>query len=149
MTGASEPTAADEGSAEGPDPADGTAGADSPYADRVHALASDARVAREKTTVRDDPDPDPRAALECARDGLGPVVAVYIEAHTGGRRTRFSGEELALLHRATSDWLTCYAREHGVDHAADATVREAAELLLDTHDVTDVAQLLTGVPERD
>lgn len=118
----------------------------SPYVHRVRDLADEAREARRTTDVGEEPDPE--AALEHARDGLGPVVALYVEAHTGGRRTRFSGEELSLLHRATGDWLTCYARAHGVDHDAEVTVREAAEALLDTHDVTDVARVLTGVPGR-
>lgn len=47
-----------------------------------------------------------------------------------------------------NDWLTMYARCYGVDLDADFTVREAAEVLLRTHDVVDTAQLLTCVPER-
>lgn len=56
--------------------------------------------------------------------------------------------EFELLHRAMNDWLTMYARCYGVDLDADFTVREAAEVLLRTHDVVDTAQLLTCVPER-
>jgi hypothetical protein len=84
------------------------------------------------------------AALVAARDGLGPVVGVYVEARTADEPVRFSGRELDRLHAATSDWLAVYARCRGVDADPDATVREAAELLIDTHDITDVAALLTG-----
>ena len=38
--------------------------------------------------------------------------------------------------------------EAGVDIDAGFTVRTAAELLLETRNVRDVAQLLTDVPER-
>lgn len=88
-------------------------------------------------------DPD-EAALVAARDGLGPVVGAYVEARTAGEPVRLSERELDRLHAATSDWLAVYARCRGVDADPDATVREAAELLIDTHDVTDVAALLTG-----
>lgn len=84
------------------------------------------------------------AALVAARDGLGPVVGAYVEARAADEPVRFSGRELDRLHDATSDWLAVYARCRGVDADPDATVREAAELLVDTHDVTDVAALLTG-----
>lgn len=89
------------------------------------------------------------AALVAARDGLGPVVSVYVEARTADEPVRFSQRELDRLHAATSDWLAVYARCRGVDADPDATVREAAELLVDTHDVTDVAALLTGTHRGD
>ncbi|GAB7091019.1 hypothetical protein JCM18237_12900 [Halorubrum luteum] len=85
------------------------------------------------------------AALVAARDGLGPVVALYVEARTGDDWVRFSETEMQRLHQATSDWLAVYARCHGVTLDPDVTVREAAEALIDTHDITDVAALLTGL----
>jgi len=85
--------------------------------------------------------------LAAARDGLGPVVGLYVEARAAERGVRLSAAELDLLHRATNDWLAVYAARHGVAVDPDATVRAAAELLLDTHDITEVAALLTGVPE--
>ena len=89
-------------------------------------------------------DPE-EAALVAARDGLGPVVALYVEARTGDDWVRFSEADMARLHRATNDWLAVFARCRGVDVDPDVTVREAAEVLIDTHDITDVAALLTGV----
>lgn len=125
-------------------------GDDSPppsrYAERIERLAADARTAREAWTDDDaSAEPDEGRALEAARDGLGPVVACYVEARTGDDPPRFSAREHRLLRRATQDWLECFARCHGVAHESDATVRGAAELLLETRNVVTVAELLTGV----
>lgn len=140
--------------------------------DRIADLASDASDARERLVEsaeaairpdRTDDDAAPfggadtvriagteviereEAALVAARDGLGPVVALYVEARTGDDWVRFSETEMERLHRATNDWLAVYARCRGVDIDPDVTVREAAEVLIDTHDITDVAALLTGL----
>ena len=51
--------------------------------------------------------------------------------------------------RALNDWLELYARCHGRSIDAEFTVREVAELLVETHDLADTAQLLTGVPARE
>lgn len=117
------------------------------YADRIERLAREARAARREWADGDAPDPDEQRALEAARDGLGPVVACYVEARTSDDPPRFSAREHRLLRQATRDWLECFARCHGVAHDSDATVRTAAELLLETHDVVAVAELLTDVPE--
>lgn len=130
------------GDAEPPPDADGPP--PSRYVERIERLARDARAARRKW-ADDDPEPDDQRALEAARDGLGPVVACYVEARTSDDPPRFSAREHRLLRRATRDWLECFARCHGVAHDSDATVRTAAELLLETHDVVAVAELLTGV----
>lgn len=136
--GAAEPPPDGE---EGPPP--------SRYAERIEELAREARTAREAWADEElDSDPDEERALEAARDGLGPVVACYVEARTSDDPPRFSAREHRLLRRATRDWLECFTRCHGVAHDADATVRTAAELLLETHDIVAVAQLLTGVPDQ-
>lgn len=116
------------------------------YAERIERLAREAREARESWDG-DLATPDEQHALEAARDGLGPVVACYVEARTSDDPPRFSAREHRLLRRATRDWLELFARHHGVAHDSDATVRAAAELLLETHDIVAVAELLTGVPE--
>lgn len=136
----------------------------SDYADRIDELATAAREARKRLVDgeerelpiaggpresvniagREAGDPE-TAALIAARDGLGPVVGIYVEARAGSEQVRFSASELSRLHEATSDWLAVYAGCHGIHADPDVTVREAAELLVDTHDVTDVAALLTGV----
>jgi len=83
------------------------------------------------------------------REGLGPVVAIYCQARTGGGPpVAFSDVEFTLLQRAMNDWLELYTRCYGVKLDAQFTVREAAELLVRTHNVRDVAQELTKVPAR-
>lgn len=135
-------------------------GGSSAYADRIASLATEAaavRAAFDPAPIREGgtvelagtpvTEPD-EAALVAARDGLGPVVGLYVEARTAAEPVRFSASEMRRLHAATSDWLAVYARCHGADADPDVTVREAAEVLVDTHDVTDVAALLTGLHRR-
>jgi hypothetical protein len=120
---------------------------DSEYAQRIDRLATEARREREAFEPPADP-PDEDRAMEYLREGLGPVVMVYVDAHGGGGWTEFSQSELDSLHAATNDYLELYAACHGVDIEAEFTVREAAEVLIETHNVRDVAQLLTQVPDR-
>lgn len=128
----------------------------SEYEPRIRRLAAEARSARERALGDDSPAEAPKAtddtpkecATEAARDGLGPVVGLYVEARTGGEDVRLSAAELSLLHRATNDWLAVYAACYGVAFDPDYTVREAAQLLVDTHDVRETAALLTQLPER-
>ncbi|WP_410767268.1 hypothetical protein [Haloferax sp. DFSO60] len=121
------------------------------FGERVRTLAEEARKARESF----EPPPDEAdtatiesQALAYARDGVGPVVALYIEARTGGRMVAFTQEEFRLLQRALNDWLSLYVRCYGVEFDPEFTVREAAEILLRTHSALDTAQLLTCVPPR-
>ena len=113
---------------------------------RIDDLAAEARREREAFDSPDEPPAEERALRYC-RDGLGPVLAAYVEARTG-EWARLSRTEMRLLDRATNDWLALYARCHGVEMDPDFAVREAAELLVKTHDARDVAALLTCVPER-
>jgi hypothetical protein len=117
------------------------------YYSRIADLADEARHERETFEPPDGVDEE--RALRYARDGLGDVVALYIEARTAEWDVEFSARELELLHRATNDYLSLWARCHGVAFDTDATVREAAELVLKTHNIVDTAQLMTKVPERD
>lgn len=80
------------------------------------------------------------------REGFGPTVSLYVECRTGGRAVRFDEDEFAELQRAMNEWLELYAACYGREIDADHTVRTAAEALLDTENVHDVARLLTGVP---
>lgn len=125
------------------------------YGPRIAALAR--RAERERASLeserRRNPDADGAPgkfdrATRYLREGAGEAIAVYVDGRTGGRRVPFSEAELAALERAMNDWLECYALRYGVVLDADFTVREAAELLLETHNVHDVGQLLTGVPAR-
>jgi len=115
------------------------------YADRIDRLADAAASAR----AADGPDPpDEGRAMELCREGLGPTVALYCEARTGESMVRFSEREFDRLQQALDDWLVAYAACYGVDIDADYTIRKAAELLVETHNIRDVAQLLTDVPDR-
>ena len=91
----------------------------------------------------------PDDAATYLREGAGRAIWLYVEARTGGRMVPFSPPELAALENAMNCWLECYTRCYGVDLEAEFSVREAAELLVQTRNVDDVGQLLTGVPSRD
>ena len=133
------------------------------YGPRIAALARRAereRAALESASVDADDGSDDDAtdahsdgpaaekATRYLREGAGEAISVYVDGRTGGRRVPFSAAELEALEGAMNDWLECYALCHGVSLEASFTVREAAELLLETRNVHDVGQLLTGVPQR-
>jgi AcrR family transcriptional regulator len=119
----------------------------SAFRDRIGSLADRARADREAFDPPADP-PDEERALAYVRDGVGDVVACYVDARTGDL-VALDREEMALLERALNDWLELYARCYGRRIEAAFTVREVAELVVDTRDVVDAAQLLTGVPPRE
>lgn len=120
----------------------------SEYGPRIAALAR--RSERDLSRLEAEPAAfGPDDADQFLVDGVGDAVGIYVEGRTGGELARFSGAEFEALEGALNDWLTCYARCHGVDTTVDATVREAAALLLETGNVIDVGQLLTGVPSSD
>ena len=114
---------------------------------RIAELSRRARRDREQFEPPADP-PDEERALGYLLDGVAEAVGVYVAARTG-EFVRFDDEEFADLERAMNDWLELYAACYGVDLEADFTVREAAELLVDTHSIRETALLLTGVPDRD
>lgn len=86
-----------------------------------------------------------RPSLEYARDGVGRAVGLYVLLRTGGRSYRFSPEEFEELEGAMNEWLELYATSHGINLESDASIRTAAELLLETDDIVAVANQLTGV----
>ncbi len=115
--------------------------------DRIKELST--RATREYSSFEPPSDPpDEERAIEYLVDGVGDAVAIYIEARTG-ELVRFTDSEFILLERALNDWLELYAACYGVDIDASFTVREAAELVIKTHNLRDAALLLTNVPERD
>lgn len=92
--------------------------------------------------------PAEQEAMQYLRQGAGPAIALFVEARTGGLMVRFPPEKYHALEGAMNDWLSLYAGCYGVDLSPEYALREAAELLVDTHNIKDVAQVLTGVPER-
>jgi len=106
---------------------------------------------RRAEQVADDFDPDPpdeSRANELLRTGVGPTVALYCQARTGDSWHRFDDEEFERLEATLDRWLALYGACYGVALDGSYPVRTAAELLVDTHDIADVATVLTGVPER-
>lgn len=117
----------------------------SELADRVERVTQGSEAAREAVEPAETTDPD--AALDALRDGLWPVLSVYIDA----RRTnvRLTPAEQAALDEALNDWLAVYAAHYGYVVDPDVPVREAAEAFLDTHNIQQTAAVLTGVPKRE
>ncbi|MDF9744242.1 hypothetical protein [Natrinema salsiterrestre] len=122
------------------------------YGPRIAALAR--RAERERAALGtagrgDDETSVPVTSDEAdayLRDGAGQAVGLYVDARTGGRMVPLTDAEFGALEDAMNRWLECYAICHGVDLEAEFTVREAAELLLETRNIVDTARLLTRVP---
>lgn len=113
-------------------------------ANRIDALAD--RASRDRAAFEPPRDlPDRDRADRYLREGVAPAVAVYVDGRTG-EWTRFDPDAFARLERAMNDWLECYAGCYGVELEAAFTLRTAAEALLDTHDIRDVARVLTAIP---
>lgn len=110
---------------------------------RIEALAQRAHEERERFDPPEEPD---ERALVYLTEGLWPVLEVYIEARSNG--DGLSRAEHDALEDALNEWLELYALCYGVGIDAEFSVREAAELFVETHDVRDTAQLLTHVPAR-
>lgn len=85
-------------------------------------------------------------AMTYLRTGAGPAVSLYVEARTGGNMVHFPPDQYHALEGSMNDWLELYAACYGVDIDADFVIRTAAEALLDTENIHDVARVLTGVP---
>lgn len=117
------------------------------YPERIRALAD--RAAADVAAFEAPADPPAEAtAMEYLREGVGPAVALYVEARTGPGQVPFTEADLSALRGAMNDWLGLYCRCYDTEFDPEFTVREAAELLVETHNVRDVAQLLTDVPAR-
>jgi len=116
-------------------------------ANRIETLAEQA--ARDREHFEQPADlPDEDRAMGYLRDGVGPAVMVYVDARNGEWH-RFEPAEFDRLEGAMNTWLELYAACYGVDIEAEFTIRKAAEALIETHNVHDVAQVLTHVPAKD
>ncbi|GAB3689649.1 hypothetical protein GCM10028857_25230 [Salinarchaeum chitinilyticum] len=110
---------------------------------RVDDLHEIAAAAREAFEVPEDPE---LRAMAYCRHGLWPVLAVYVDRR--GAHAQLGQPHHDRLETALNTWLELYALSYGEAVSVDFSVREAAELFVSTHNVRDVAQLLTDVPER-
>ena len=117
---------------------------DPALARRIDELAASARADRAAFTPPEEP-PDEERAMAFLREGFGPAVWCYVDARTDGL-DYIDPEAFDALERAVNTWLGLYAGCYGHDVDADVTVRTAAELLLETHNVADAARALTHVP---
>lgn len=114
--------------------------------ERIRDLAD--RAARDRQAF--EPPGDPPAeerAMDYLREGAGPAVWLYVEARVDGF-VHLDAEEFDALEGAMNDWFELYARCHGRSIDAEFPIRQAAEALLETHNIADVARILTQVPER-
>jgi hypothetical protein len=116
-------------------------------AERIDALTARARRERDSLTVDPGDLPAEERAMQYLRNGFGPTVWCYVDARTGSKEL-LTESQMVLLDRGTNDWLAVYARCHGTEVDLDVSVRSAAEVLIETHNVRDTAQLLTDVPPR-
>lgn len=122
----------------------GDAVANDPHGARVRRLHR--RLERDRSAF--DPPADPPAeseALRYLREGVGQAVLVYVDAHVEGH-DRFTSETFDALEETMNGYLELYAACYGRSIDASCSIRTAAELLIETRDITDVAVLLTRVP---
>ena len=118
----------------------------STYGPRIAAL--ERRADRDQERFERESPSTAEAEKRYLREGAGQAIWLYIEGRTGGRLVPFSEDEYGALEGAMNTWLELYARGCGADLEATFTLREAAELLLETRNIHDVAGLLTGVSRR-
>jgi len=116
--------------------------------DRVAELADRVREEREAFDPPGNSDDADECAKRCCREGVGPTILVYVEGRAGDELVAFDEGAFARLERTLNEWLALYARCYGVDADPDVTIREAAEVFVDTHSARHTAEILTGVPER-
>ena len=117
------------------------------FGDRIEELAEQATAKREGFEPPASP-PDEDRAMTYLREGFGPAVSLFVEARTGGMMVQFPPNEYHTLEGTMNAYLDMYAACYGVDLEGEYALREAAQLLVDTHNVRDVARILTGVPAR-
>lgn len=89
------------------------------------------------------------AAMECLMKGFGPSIAIYIEARLKGNLIPITPEQFLKLESIMNGWLELYTEYLGEKVEANFSIREAAVLFLETHDIQDVAEILTRVPKVD
>lgn len=114
---------------------------------RIEELADELTATRAAFEPPADPPAEERA-MRYLREGVGPTVSLFVEARTGDQMVYFPPNEYHTLEGTMNAYLDLYAACYGVDLAGEYQLREAAQLLVDTHNIKDVAQILTGVPER-
>lgn len=111
----------------------------------IDALA--ARAAADRADFDQDRC-DHEQAMAFLREGAGQAIWIYIDGRTGDRLTPFSEADVRTLERAMNTWFELWARCEGVEVEANFSIRSAAEVLLETHNIRETASLLTTIPIR-
>ena len=88
------------------------------------------------------------SALDCLMIGFGPAIAMYIEARIKGKLIPITPEQFERIESVMNGWLEIYAKYYGEDIEANFSIREASLLFLETHDIQDVAEMLTKIPKK-
>ena len=122
-------------------------GTEDTFYQRIDNLADQAETDVASFEPPADP-PDEERAMNYLQEGAGPAVSLYVEARTGGVMVHFPPDEYHALEGAMNAYLDLYAACYGATIDGEFTIRQAAELLVDTHNIKDVAQILTGIPSR-
>lgn len=118
----------------------------SEHRDRIERLAERARQ-EHRAFEPPETTPAPERAQRYLREGVGELLAVYIDGRTGRGFAAFSEREWDLLHRALDDWLQLYARCYGRTLERGFQIRTLAELVVDTHNLYDAVTMATKVPD--
>jgi len=116
------------------------------FTERIWQLSERAEREVQAFDLPADP-PDEEQAMDYLREGAGPAISLFVEARTGQHMIRFPPDAYRALEAAMNDWLELYAACYGVEMEADFALRKAAELLIDTRNIKDVAEVLTKVPD--
>lgn len=85
---------------------------------------------------------------EYLKNGVGPAILLYIEARSKNEIIPITPKQFQDIENSMNGWLGLYARCHGEEIEISVSLREAAVLFIETHNIFDVAQILTRIPER-
>ncbi|MFB6254165.1 MAG: hypothetical protein ABEI06_06120 [Halobacteriaceae archaeon] len=113
---------------------------------RIHTLSS---KAEDRLSEFSTPDnlPDEQRALGFLTEGVGQAIKIYIDLHATDQDIRLSTTDQAKLENAMNTYLMLYAKCYGRDITPEFSIREAAEIFIDTHNIRDTAQILTQIPD--
>jgi hypothetical protein len=116
------------------------------FSDRIEILEGELRREIERNYSSGLVEWD--SALDCLMIGFGPAIAMYIEARIKGKLIPITPEQFERIESIMNGWLEIYAKYYGEDIEANFSIREASLLFLETHDIQDVAEMLTKIPKK-
>ncbi len=116
------------------------------FSDRIEILEGELRREIERNYSSGLVEWD--SALDCLMIGFEPAIAMYIEARIKGKLIPITPEQFERIESIMNGWLEIYAKYYGEDIEANFSIREASLLFLETHDIQDVAEMLTKIPKK-